>query len=173
MQSPAILTTTGEQNTSEGTDKIYTYNLFNVPYMWSVCASLEAALAHPTRRYIVCPQNCAPMGVKRYIPLPMKLEAGETKSLELKHGILKCQDSTVIYIDVDSAENKPEVKYNGVSLACEGENLNSCLADKRNYPILAYRVPSDAVKDSLSGEISFSAEKAVTVYYTELMNGKE
>ncbi len=173
IQTPDTLAGYTAMYYSQGADKIYTYNLFNAPHVWGVCASLEAALAHPTRRYIVCPQNCAPMGVKRYIPLPMKLEAGEAKSLELKHGILKPEDSTIIYIGVDSAQSKPEVKYNGISLECEGESLNSHLADKRNYPILAYRVPSDAVKDSLSGEISFTADKAVTVYYAELMNGKE
>ena len=102
-----------------------------------------------------------------------KLEAGETNSVTLKHGILKSEDSTIIYVGVDNAESNLQVKYNGIPLACEGKSINSYLADKRNYPILAYRVPSEAVKDSLSGEISFSAEKAVTVYYTELMNGKE
>ena len=158
---------------STGADKVYLYNLFHMPHLWNVCESLEAALAHTRRRYLVSPQNCAPMGVKPYIPLPIKLEADETKSLTLKHGILKAEDSTIIYVGVNNAENKPEVKYNGISLVCEGESLNSHIGDKKTYPVLAYRVPADAVKDSLSGDISFTADKNVTVCYVELMNGKE
>jgi hypothetical protein len=158
---------------SQGADKIYLFNMFYWPHTWKVEESLETALAHPTRRYIVSPQLCVPMGCERYVPLPMKLEAGETNSVKLDHGILKPEDSTIIYVGVDNTENRPQVKYNGVLLEYEGESLASHAADKAKHPILAYRVPSDAVKDSLSGEISFSAEKAVTVYYTELMNGKE
>ena len=96
----------------------------------------------------------------------------------INHSTLNYSKDTVIYIGIsgvdisDINEDMLTVKYNGTECTFDGISTKSYMKEKTDFgTIVAFKVPKDAVNDSLVGEITFEAGMNLTISYIELMNG--
>ena len=168
------------QYLSRGAHKMHLYNLFTVEKArFSVCASIEAAQKAVKRSYVVTESNCTPynVGIKGWDPLPIRMSVNQTNDdIVIKHGTLKYNQDTVIYVGLSGVSGINEdtlvVKYNGVECEYRGESNKGFVKSNTGYgTIVAFKIPQDAVNDSVQGQITFESGTNLNIIYVELMNG--
>ena len=163
------------QYLSQGAAKIYTYNLFNAEKaIFAACESLEKALKAQKRSYIVTESNCTPYnvpGITEWDPLPIRLQVNESNTdIVINHGTLNYTKDTVIYVALAGVatanidESTLVVKYNGTECTYDGVSKKSYLKEKQDLGVvIAFKVPKDAVNNSIKGELTFDAGINVTI----------
>ncbi len=109
---------------SSGADGIYLYNYFGQggterdAEVQKTCATIEEIYNHRTRCIVMCQEKATcPEGFERWMPLPLELVDGETKSISLRTG--KIPDDKKVKLVLGFDEGSP----NNLKILLNGENI--------------------------------------------------
>ena len=117
------------QYLTAGADKIYLYNFYQNPLndnstgrnpeIFATCGQLETAL-NATRRHIVAYQDIAPDGYESYKPLPLKVTAYNTQSLNVETGYIPENTQVSVIVGTTTPDRMKNIRLtaNGTLLAC-------------------------------------------------------
>ncbi len=182
-QKPETLAAFSSMYLQMGVDKVYLYNLFNSEKeYYSVCSTLQAAVAYARHSYIITQQTKMPRLKEcvRYIPLPVNVVAGEiTAPRVIPHGQMVTDAQAYLYIGLSdkdqtyAEQNGFRVMYNGVPCEYCGAATDPYAGASPKYQcILSFRIPETAWQNASRAEITFAADDVLQVAYVELMNGQ-
>ncbi|MBQ7638823.1 MAG: hypothetical protein IJS90_07980 [Clostridia bacterium] len=117
----------GAQYLTAGADGLYLFNYMTSPpgvgarerEVYDTCGSLEEILKH-SRRHIVTYQDTTPEGYEPYDPLPLKIAAGKTASLEIETGFIPESAKVSFYIGFNKEINPSDISLTVNGKSCSG-----------------------------------------------------
>lgn len=169
------------QYLTAGADKIYLYNYYQNPLddnstgrnpeIFATCGQLETAL-NATRRHIVAYQDIAPDGYESYKPLPLKVTAYNTKSLNVETGYIPANAKVFVIVGTTTPEKMKKIKLSANGTLCTGVDAGlpavSAYADD-GVVLFKYEITNSSLTNLQKLAFENAGIQSVGINYAEIV----